>query len=57
MTDIHKDKEPVGEVETALLDADLFLKYGSPERAMKRLKTALERSPRSIHLQIGRAHV
>src|SRR2546427_4298539 len=51
MTDIHKDKEPVGEVETALLDADLFLKYGSPERAMKRLKTALERSARSIPLR------
>jgi len=51
MTDIPKDKEPVGEVETALLDADLFLKYGSPERAMKRLKTALERSPRSIPLR------
>src|SRR5438105_15874329 len=51
MTDIHKDKEPVGEVETALLDADLFLKYGSPDRAMTRLKTALERSPRSIALR------
>jgi uncharacterized protein DUF4388 len=45
------DKEPVGEVETALLDADLFLKYGSPDRAMKRLKTALERAPRSISLR------
>lgn len=49
MTD--KEKEPVGEVETALLDADLFLKYGSADRAMKRLKTALERSPRSISLR------
>jgi tetratricopeptide (TPR) repeat protein len=46
-----QDKEPVGEVETALLDADLFLKYGSPDRAMKRLKTALERMPRSINLR------
>lgn len=46
-----QDKEPVGEVETALLDADLFLKYGSPDRAMKRLRTALERSPRSISLR------
>jgi len=45
------DKEPVGEVETALLDAELFIKYGSPDRAMKRLKTALERSPRSIPLR------
>ena len=46
-----QDKEPVGEIETALLDADLFLKYGAPERALKRLKTALERSPRSITLR------
>ncbi len=46
-----QDKEPVGEVETALLDAELFLKYGAPDRALKRLKTALERSPRSISLR------
>lgn len=45
------DKEPVGEVETALLDADLFIKYGSPDRAFKRLRTALEHSPRSIPLR------
>src|SRR5436190_5391607 len=45
------DKEPIGDVETALLDAELFIKYGSPERAMKRLKTALERNPRSIALR------
>src|SRR5256886_15171695 len=44
-------KEAIGEVETALLDAELFIKYGSPDRAMKRLKTALERSPRSIPLR------
>src|SRR5713101_7492939 len=44
-------KEPIGEVETALLDAELFIKYGSPERALKRLRTALERSPRSIPLR------
>src|SRR5438094_8086046 len=44
-------KEPVGEVETALLDAELFIKYGSTERAMKRLKTALEHNPRSIPLR------
>src|SRR5215470_14353990 len=45
------DKEPIGEVETALLDAELFIKYGAPDRAMKRLRTALERSPRSIRLR------
>lgn len=48
---MRDDKEPVGEVETALLDADLFIKYGSPDRALKRLKTALESSPRSIALR------
>lgn len=45
------DKEPIGEVETALLDAELFIKYGAPDRAIKRLKTALERIPRSIALR------
>lgn len=47
----NEQKEAVGEVETALLDADLFLKYGAADRAMKRLKTALERAPRSISLR------
>jgi len=46
-----EQKEAIGEVETALLDAELFIKYGSPDRAMKRLKTALERNPRSIGLR------
>jgi hypothetical protein len=51
MKNDSKDKVPVGEVETALLDAELFIKYGSPDRAMRRLKSALERSPRSINLR------
>jgi len=49
MSDTHK--EPIGEVETALLDAELFIKYGSVDRALKRLKTALEHNPRSIPLR------
>jgi hypothetical protein len=49
VSDDHK--EPVGEVETALLDSELFIKYGATDRALKRLKTALERSPRSIPLR------
>src|SRR6266853_5968800 len=44
-------KEPIGEAETALLGAELFIKYGAPDRALKRLKTALEHSPRSIPLR------
>ncbi len=44
-------KEATGEVETALLDAELFIKYGSPDRALRRLRTALDRSPGSILLR------
>src|SRR5712691_6275849 len=46
-----KQPEPLGDVSTALLDAELFVKYHAPERAIKRLRTALERSPRSIKLR------
>jgi tetratricopeptide (TPR) repeat protein len=51
MNDAQSETEPAGEVETALLDAELFVKYHAPERAIKRLRTALERSPRSIRLR------
>src|SRR5262249_37654407 len=34
-----------------LLDAELFMKYQAPDRAVKRLKTALEVTPRSIKLR------
>jgi hypothetical protein len=47
----QSETELVGEVETALLDVELFVKYHAPERAIKRLRTALERSPRSIQLR------
>src|SRR5260370_27452800 len=49
MADDHK--EPTGEVETALLDAELFIKYGSADRALKRLRMALDKNPRSIRLR------
>ena len=45
------EKEQEGDVETALLDAELFIKYHAPERAVRRLRTALEASPRSIALR------
>lgn len=48
MANTQTDSDHVSEVDSALLDAELFMKYRSPERAMKRLRTALERSPRSI---------
>lgn len=44
---------PVSEttIESVLLDADLFVKYSSPEKAFSLLRAALERSPRSISLR------
>jgi hypothetical protein len=41
----------VSEIDAALLDAELFLKYKSIDRAVKRLRTALERNSRSILLR------
>lgn len=38
-------------IESLLLDADLFVKYSSPEKAFDLLRTSLERSPRSIALR------
>ena len=51
MADRTSSEEHVSEVDTALLDAELFLKYKAPERAFKRLRTALERNARSIPLR------
>lgn len=44
---------PVSEVsiESVLLDADLFVKYASPEKAFQILRECIERSPRSIPLR------
>ncbi len=38
-------------IESVLLDADLFVKYSSPEKAFALLRNSLERSPRSIQLR------
>lgn len=43
--------EHVSEIEAALLDAELFIKYQAPERAIKRLRTALEMTGRSVKLR------
>lgn len=51
MVDHSSQSEHVSEVDTALLDADLFLKYQAPDRAIKRLREALEGNPRSIPLR------
>jgi hypothetical protein len=45
------DTDHVNEIDAALLDAELFLKYKSIDRAIKRLRTALERNSRSIKLR------
>ncbi|HKP48048.1 MAG TPA: DUF4388 domain-containing protein [Pyrinomonadaceae bacterium] len=51
MADRSSTDEHVSEVDTALLDAELFLKYKAPDRAIRRLRTALERNARSIPLR------
>jgi len=51
MPDPTSNQEQVNEVDSALLDADLFLKYKAPERAFKRLRVALEDNPRSIKIR------
>lgn len=38
-------------IESVILDAELFAKYKSPERAFALLQEALERSPRSVKLR------
>lgn len=50
---IAEPQAPVTEttIESVLLDADLFIKYSSPEKAFELLRTSLERSPRSISLR------
>lgn len=50
---LDKPGVPITEVsiESVLLDADLFVKYSSPERAFAILRDSLERSPRSIPLR------
>ncbi len=54
MVDTHSSQsksEHVSEVEAALLDAELFIKYKAPERAMKCLLDALETHSRSVPLR------
>ena len=51
MANPTSQQEHVSEVDSALLDAELFLKYKAPERAFKRLRAALEENPRSIALR------
>ncbi|HEX8708173.1 MAG TPA: DUF4388 domain-containing protein [Pyrinomonadaceae bacterium] len=47
---LHKEQNRE-DVETALLDAELFIKYQAPERAIRRLRAAIEQHPRSLALR------
>ena len=51
MPDLSSQSEHVSDVDTALLDVELFIKYQAPDRAIKRLRAALEANPRSIALR------
>ncbi|HEY5884498.1 MAG TPA: DUF4388 domain-containing protein [Pyrinomonadaceae bacterium] len=51
MANLSTEPDHVSEVDSALLDAELFLKYKAPERAYKRLRAALDSNPRSIALR------
>src|SRR5215217_2924179 len=50
---LERPAVPMSEVsiESVMLDADLFVKYRSPEKAYALLRDSLERSPRSIALR------
>lgn len=51
MSDADARKILHEDIEAALLDADLFLKYKAPHRAVERLQTAIAHHPRSIVLR------
>jgi tetratricopeptide (TPR) repeat protein len=51
MPNPSSDSEHVSEVDTALLDAELFIKYKAHDRAIARLREALESNPRAIPIR------
>ena len=51
MPDPSSQSEHVSEVDTALLDAELFIKYNAHDRAIARLREGLESNPRAIPLR------
>jgi len=51
MANIESKTEYVSEEEAALLDADLFIKYKVPEKAIRCLRAALEHNPGSIRIR------
>ena len=51
MKDAHTDTGYSEDVETALLDVELFLKYKSHTRAIARLQEAIKNNPHAIKLR------
>jgi hypothetical protein len=51
MATTDSQTEHVSDVEAALLDAELFVKYQAPERAINCLLAAVERNGRSLQLR------
>ena len=51
MSEREKPKSLDESVEAAILDADLFVKYKAPQRAIERLQEAITHWPRSIVLR------
>src|SRR6478672_4875026 len=51
MVKADSQNEHVNDAEAALLDAELFIKYKAPEKAIKCLRTALARAPRSVEIR------
>jgi tetratricopeptide (TPR) repeat protein len=51
MVKSDSQSEHVSEAQAALLDSELFIKYKAPEKAIQRLRTALERAPRSVEIR------
>ena len=51
MVKADSQSEHVSDAEAALLDAELFIKYKAPDKAIKCLRTALARSPRSVEVR------
>ncbi len=51
MVDTHSEADNINDVDTILLDAELFVKYKAPEKAIKVLRSALERHSRSIQIR------
>jgi tetratricopeptide (TPR) repeat protein len=51
MATTDSQTEHVSDAEAALLDAELFVKYHAPERAIKCLLAAIERNGRSLQLR------